>query len=213
MIKPVSVLYKPRKLSYGGINLEVQGFTPAQFIYFTEEIAAKKMSAWRPRGVVLHCTAQPDLKTWDEDKPKRGIDEVQRIANMMPRWANAGFKASPHLFIDREEIWTATPLWRKGTHAKSFNATYWGIEIVGDFTRETLSDGQRDLVVTAAAALYAMIGHEPTPQNLKYHREEPRAFKPCPGNIGPKEWWDKAIEQRMAELFPGDDYRPGLTRA
>lgn len=200
------LVYAPKVVKYGGIELEIQKFSAAEFLIFTEEIASKRMGTWRPRGIVLHCTAQPDLKTWDEDKTVRGIDEAQRIANMMPRLAASGFKASPHLFIDREDIITATPLWKKGTHAKSFNASYWGIEQVGDFTRETQPDSERDLVVTACACLFAMVGKEPTAETLKYHREEPNTSKPCPGNIGPKDWWITAITRRLGELFPGEHF-------
>lgn len=194
-----------------GMELLLEGWSREGFRHYVDTVVAKKMSAWRPRGIVLHATYRPTLKTWDEDKTVRKISEAQRIANMVPQWKASGFKASPHLFIDREEIWTATPLWKPGTHSPSYNATYWGIELVGDYAStpaETLPTSLRDNAVHAMACLFAMLGHEPSSTSLKYHGEDPRTtHRNCPGHaVGPKSAWESAIEARMAELYPGDGY-------
>jgi hypothetical protein len=193
------------------MDLILEGWSREGFANYVEEVVAKKMAAWRPQGVVLHCTFDPSLATWDADKTVRHISEAQRIANMVPNWIRQGFKASPHLFIDREEIWTATPLWKRGTHSPSFNASYWGVELVGNYADvpgETLPDSLRDNAVHAIACLYLMLGHEPTATSFRYHGEDPRTtHKRCPGrNVGPKEEWDRMIEARMAELAPGEHY-------
>lgn len=194
-----------------GMDLLLEGWTREGFRHYVDEAVARRMGAWRPQGVVLHCTYQPSLKTWDEDRSVRGITEAQRIANMVPMWQRRGFKASPHLFIDREEIWTATPLWKRGTHAPSYNATYWGVELVGNYADrpgETLPDSLRRNAVHAIACLFAMLGREPTPQTLKWHGEDPRtSHKNCPGHgVGTKERWDREIEAAMAELYPGEHF-------
>lgn len=194
-----------------GMELLLEGWTREGFRNYVETVVSKKMSTWRPQGLVLHCTYQPTLKQWDEDKTVRKITEAQRIANMVPMWQRQGFKACPHLFIDREEIWTATPLWKRGTHAPSFNATYWGMELVGDYASkpgETLPAELRTNAVWAAACLFGMLGKEPTPTTLKFHGEDPRTtHKTCPGHgVGTKAQWDKDIEAMMATLYPGEHY-------
>jgi len=194
-----------------GMDLLLEGWTKEGFAKYVEEVVAKRMGAWRPQGVVLHATYQPSLKTWDEDKTVRKITEAQRIANMVPMWQKQGFKASPHLFIDREEIWTATPLWKRGTHSPSWNATHWGVELVGNYADvpgEALPASLRDNAVHAIACLYLMQGYEPTKSNFRFHGEDPRtSHKRCPGHaVGSKEEWDRLIEAKMAELAPGDHY-------
>lgn len=194
-----------------GMELILEGWTPEGFGQYVERSVGPKMAAWRPRGIVLHATYQPSLQTWDDDKTVRKISEPQRIANMVPLWQKNGFKASPHLFIDREEIWTATPLWKRGTHTPSWNGTHWGIEMVGNYADEPgepLPDSLRDLTVFACASLFLMLGYEPGPDTLRFHGEDPKTtHHRCPGkNVPPKPWWDKAIENKMAELAPGEHY-------
>lgn len=190
------------------MELLKQGYGRAEFRRYVENGVAKEMGVWRPRGCVLHNTWAPSLKTWNEDKTVRHIDEPQRIENMAVRWKKNGWRSGPHLFIDQEEIWTATPLWMRGTHSPSWNATHWGIELVGEYDTEKLPDSLRDNAVHAMACLYVMLGHEPTSQNFKFHGEDPRtSHKGCPGrNVYPKEWWEAAIEKMMSELCPGGDY-------
>lgn len=192
-----------------GMDLILEGWTKEGFRKYVEEVVTSKMSAWRPQGVVLHATYQPSLKDWDEDKTVRKITESQRIANMVPQWKRSGFKASPHLFIDREEIWTATPLWKRGTHSPSYNASYWGVELVGNYADkpgEKLPDSIKDNAVFAIACLYLMLGREPTNVNFRFHGEDPRTtHKRCPGHaVGLKSDWDKLIEEKMIELSPGE---------
>ncbi len=194
-----------------GMDLLLEGWTKEGFAKYVEEMVAPKMSAWRPQGVVLHCTDQPSLKTWDEDMALRKITPAQRIANMVPLWQKRGFKSSPHLFGDRTHIWTATPLWKRGTGSPSFNLAYWHFETVGDYASipgEVVPDSQRDLVAHAVACLFLMLGREPTPTTLRYHGEDPlTTHRNCPGHaMGPKEDWDRLIEAKMAELAPGEHY-------
>ena len=165
------------------------------------------MATWRPRGCVLHNTWAPKLSQWPGIVNGKPITEAQRIDNMAVRWKKLGWRSGPHLFIAPDRIWTATPLWQRGTHAPSFNATHWGIELVGEYDTEILPDSLRDNAVQAMAFLYAMLGHAPTSESFRFHGEDPRtAHKGCPGRaVHPKSWWMEAIGRRMTDLYPGGD--------
>jgi hypothetical protein len=184
------------------------GYTPAEFQHYCETELPKRMKAWRPRGCVLHNTFNPNLKQVEHYIASGKWRFDQLIENWWTRYRQLGWYSGPHLFVMPDRIWVATPLWIRGTHSPSYNATFWGVELVGDYDTEQLPEPLRSNAVHAMACLYAMLGHEPTPENFKFHGEDPRTLhKNCPGRaVHPKVWWDVAIEKRMAELHPGEDH-------
>lgn len=184
------------------------GFTQDTFDAYVDTVVCHYMKAWRPRGIVLHNTFQPNLKTVEGYISSKRWTFPQLIDNWWQSYIKHGWPAGPHLFIMPDMIWAATPLWMKGTHSPSFNSAYWGIELVGDYSTEALPADLRANAVFAAACLFNMLGHEPSPQTLKYHGEDPRTtHKGCPGkNVGPKAQWEADIEKRMAELHPGEHF-------
>ena len=184
------------------------GFTPSDFQHYCETDLPQQMSAWRPRGATLHNTFNPTLRQVEHYIVSNKWTFDQLIENWWTRYRKLKWFSGPHLFIMPDRIWVATPLWIRGTHSPSWNATHWGIELVGDYDTEKLPDSLRDNAVHAMACLYAMIGHEPNEWNLKFHGEDPRtSHKSCPGKgVHPKIWWERAIEDRMAKLYPGGDF-------
>jgi hypothetical protein len=185
-----------------------QGYTQPEFRRYVELTVARKMAAWRPRGCVLHNTWAPRLSQWPGIVNGKPISEAQRIENMSVCWIRNGWSSGPHLFVAPDKVWTATPLWQRGTHSPSWNSTHWGIELVGEYDTEKLPDSLRENAVHAMACLYAMLGREPSEWNFKFHGEDPRtSHKHCPGKaVHPKAWWERAIEDRMASMHPGEDY-------
>jgi hypothetical protein len=185
-----------------------EGYDQQGFQHYVELMVSRRMAAWRPRGCVLHNTWAPKLSQWPGMVNGKAITAQQRIDNMAVRWKRNGWRSGPHLFVAPDKVWTATPLWMRGTHSPSWNATHWGIELVGDYDTEVLPDSLRDNAVHAMACLYALLGREPTAENFKFHGEDPRTSHwKCPGKaVHPKSWWEHAIEGRMAQLFPGGDY-------
>jgi hypothetical protein len=176
-----------------------------------EEEMAKRV--WRPRGIVLHNTGKigGPGKTSSENfyydtSHKRALSGPDRIKNMWQTYIKAGWAGGPHLVITDREIFTGNPLWRKGTHSPSWNNTFWGIEMAGDFDIEQFPPALRDLATYAAAALYALLGHEPTNDTFHLHKEDPAtSHKRCPGrNAGPKGQWIADIKATMAAMRPGD---------
>jgi hypothetical protein len=181
------------------------GFSRDEFTTYCDKL---KMGAWRPRGCVLHNTYLPTLAMVNGYLTSGRWRFDQLIDNWWVRYKKLKWSSGPHLFIMPDKIWVATPLPIKGTHSPSFNSAYWGVELVGDYSTETLPKALRDNAVHAMACLFSMLGHEPSPQTLKFHGEDPRtSHKGCPGkNVGPKSQWEADIEKRMAELNPGEHF-------
>jgi N-acetylmuramoyl-L-alanine amidase len=186
-------------------GLVLRGFTPAAFKTYLRVEVAKKMAAWRPRGVVLHNTGK---MVWPGFTPAgKQITPEQRLRNMSVDWVARGFRGGPHLVIAPDGmIWTAWPLWLQGTHSPSYNATFWGVELVGAFDSEPFPDAMRKAATEAAAGLYAMLGHEPDGDSFHFHKEDPRtAHRNCPGkNVGGKPAWVSAIRGAMHAQNPGE---------
>ena len=185
-------------------GLILRGFAPAQFQTYLAKEVAPKIKAWRPRGVVLHNTG---AMKWPGVAGGKTITPEQRLRNMSVDWVARKFRGGPHLVIAPDGmIWAAWPLWMAGTHSPSFNSTYWGIEMVGDFRAEAFPPALKNAAVAACAGLLAMIGREATDDSLKFHREDPRTtHKQCPGsNVGTKAQWLKNVGEVMHAMNPGE---------
>lgn len=182
-----------------------KSYSKAAFEAYVEKDVEPQMKVWRPRGFVLHNTAAPTLAQFylNKGKPLAGD---QRIRNMWVSYQNQKWSGGPHLVVTDREILTGNPLWMKGTHSPSWNSTFWGLEMAGDFSVEKMPPALQDLAVHAMAVCYAMIGQAPTNDTFHFHGEDPKTtHKGCPGkNAGKKADWIKAITARMAELHPGD---------
>lgn len=132
------------------------------------------------QGVVVHHTWSPTQRQWRGKASVEGLKTFYENKN--PPW-----DAGPHLFIcvgapnpEDDGIWQMTPLNMVGIHAGVCNPTTWGIEVVGDYDNQPWSDGTRQLVVGAIAALMEWRRLSVTPNSLKGHRDC-NSPKSCPG--------------------------------
>lgn len=149
------------------------GFTPEDFRAY---VAGLTYSAWRPQGIVLHNTGAPTLVQW---KATKGGTR-QRLLNLTGYYRDQmHWMAGPHLFIDDQRIWVFTPLNARGTHSPSWNATHWGIEMVGDYAREAFNPNVRDLAVQAMAIMLQARGL--STDTIRFHKEDPLTDHDCPG--------------------------------
>ena len=149
-----------------------QGLAPAQLEAY---VAALPFGAWRPQFVVLHNTQVPRLADWHtvpDDQRMKGLERYYRD--------ELGWSGGPHLFVADDLIWLFTPLTVPGVHSPSWNASAWGVEVVGDYDREPLSAPVRANTVAALATLHAAAGLDP--DSLRLHRQDPRTTHTfCPG--------------------------------
>ena len=106
-----------------------QGYSPAQFKAF---VATLKWTAWRPKFIVLHNTAEPNLKQWAHGAGS--AYEQQRVVNLNSYYKNSErWHSGPHLFISPSAIWDACDLCADGVHASCYNSESIGVEMVGDY--------------------------------------------------------------------------------
>lgn len=175
---------------------------------------------WRPRGVVLHNTdtiGGPNAESVknfyvDSTHGNKPLAGAQRIKNMWVQYEQKGWAGGPHLVLTDREIFTANPLWLKGTHSPSWNSTFWGLEMVGNYDREPFPPGLRDLTVYTLAALYSLLGHEPSETTFHLHKEDLQSsHRHCPGvNAGPKARWIADVRATMAAMHPGGHEPPNV---
>lgn len=183
------------------VELDRDGFTK-----YVETELPDKMKLWRPRGVVLHNMGPPTLDkfyvdTFHQNKPMSG---AQRVKNTWESYRRQKWNSGPHLFVTDKHVILANPLWIPGTHSPSWNQTFWGLEMPGDYDKEPFPDGLRDMVSFVMATLYSALGHVPTNDTFHLHKEDEKtAHKRCPGkNAGTKAQWLDRIKALMLTLNP-----------
>jgi hypothetical protein len=135
-------------------------------------------NAWRPSFIVVHNTGIPSLAQRPKGFTKQHILNLEKFYRDEQKW-----KAGPHLFIDDKQIWVFTPLTVSGTHSPSWNKTSLGFEMLGDYEKESFSEGRglrvRENTVAALATLSAILGFDPN--TIRIHREDPLTTHACPG--------------------------------
>lgn len=171
-------------MGFGNVG---QVWNLASFEAYLNDLTIKQWA-----GVTIHHTATPSLA----QRPT-GLT-IQHIRNMQDFYAKPGpnkpaWTSGPHLFIDEDQIFGMCPLNERGVHAVSFNATYIGIEMLGNYDVEDPKTGRGkrviDLSVAAAALLLRKLGLEANSTTLTFHRDDPKTRKTCPGNLISKPWF------------------------
>jgi hypothetical protein len=134
-------------------------------------------------GVTLHHSVSPLASTW------RGVASVLSMAKFYRDDPEHGWDRGPHLFAvsgapnpDHSGIWQMCPLSEPGIHAAAFNATHWGIEVIGSYDSQRWDAGTAALALGALAALHDWAGWRGvTTATLNGHRDDPKTTKTCPG--------------------------------
>ena len=150
-------------------------------------------------SVTLHHTASPSLA----QRPKGFL--AQHMENLKHFYkVKLGWSRGPHLFIDDDEILGLSSLYRSGTHARSFNKNSIGIEVLGNYDIEDPLSGRGLKCWTIASKAVAIIltrkGLPANSLTIKFHRDDPRTRKTCPGIKVTKSWF---VEMVMAEMDVG----------
>ncbi|HEX8252382.1 MAG TPA: peptidoglycan recognition family protein [Thermoanaerobaculia bacterium] len=158
-------------------------------------------TAWRPSKIVVHNTAIPSLS----QRPK-GFTR-QHMLNLEAFYRDQqGWKAGPHLFIDDRQIWVFTPLTVSGTHSPSWNKTSIGIEMLGNYDKDSFDSGRglrvRENTISAIATLCAILGIDPA--TTRIHREDPLTTHACPGKNVRKLEIIQAVQDLMVERHAGE---------
>jgi hypothetical protein len=147
---------------------------------FRSYLKSLTFSSFKPRFITLHHTGQPNLA----NRPN-GLSN-QHLLNLKHYYENVmGWNGAPHVFVDDQEdgIILFQRMDRRGVHAVSFNRDSWGVEMLGYFDRENFDTGRgakvRDNSMAALAIMCEVLGVEA--HTIKFHRDDPKTTKTCPG--------------------------------
>ena len=173
--------FTPPEWQVTGSTFPIVGrrFTPAEFVTYVKWVKANERYSWEPSGITVHHTGVPDLSM----RPN-GFKEQHMLSLRNYYHRDLGWRSGPHVFTDDHGIWVLTPLSTKGIHARSFNSTRYGIEMLGNF--DTLQDyndsrgiASRKNGKIAAAVLMKYAGI--STGKLNFHRHDRLTNKTCPG--------------------------------
>jgi hypothetical protein len=160
---------------------------------FANILSNSSPPAWA-KSITVHHTAAPSL----QQRPKGFI--AQHIVNMRDYYQRLGWRSGPHLYADEDQIWFMTPLSEKGVHAVSFNSSSIGIEVLGDYDSEDPFAGRGlqcwQTAAAAAAALAKWLKITPSEQTIKFHRDDPKTSKTCPGSKVSKKWFIDLMQKQ-----------------
>jgi hypothetical protein len=90
----------------------------------------------------------------------------------------------------------------QGVHSPSWNRISWGVELVGDYSIETMDPNLLANAISALATLHGSLGLDPT--MLKLHREDPLTTHLCPGNGISKASFINQVTGKLSTTFPGE---------
>ena len=166
---------------------------------FLQHIAGVNM--YWAKSVTIHHTASPSIA----GRPT-GFT-IQHMRNIQSYYQNElGWSRGPHLFTDEDQIFGMSPLTEKGIHAVSFNPTSIGIEMLGNYDEEdpTTGRGLQIIHTTAAATAHLLhkLGLPLNKDTVKFHRDDPKTSKTCPGKKITKEWFLSIVEIYFKGLAP-----------
>ncbi len=155
-----------------------QPYSPAAFPGYLRSL---KWGWWKPSLIVIHHMAAPSLA----QRP-RGLT-AEHMLNLKYHYEHnvkgAPWTAGPHLFVDDGQIWTFSPMTARGVHAVTYNATGIGIEMLGDYDTEDPWTGRGlSVLTTTCLAVKALLARlDLTPAAIRFHRDDPKTGKSCPG--------------------------------
>jgi hypothetical protein len=166
---------------------------------FREYLKGVKRPAY-VKSVTIHHTGAPSLA----QRPHGFL--AQHLLNIKSYYQSLGWNRGPHLFVDEDQIFGMTPLNVPGIHAVSFNRNSIGIEILGDYDSEDPLTGRGLACMknTAAVtkALFEWLDMPVNENTLKFHRDDPKTSKTCPGKKVKKDWFISLVQSSADKKTP-----------
>ena len=148
-------------------------------------LATLDKPAWAT-SITFHNTGAPSLA----QRPRGFLPD--HLNNLKSYYQGLGWSAGPHLFIDEDQCWGMCDFRQHGVHAKSFNSNSIGIEVLGNYDEEAPNTGRgAQCWSTATAAGHVLLdwlGLQPSELTVKFHRDDPKTTKTCPGTKVEKTW-------------------------
>lgn len=162
--------------------MKIEG-TAHNLCEFLQHIDSLQWSDWRPKEIVVHHCYLPSLA----QRPN-GFTR-QHMKNIQSYYEELGWSAGPHLFIDESKIWTFSPMTSPGVHARTFNSSSIGVEMLGNYDLEDPWSGRglKVLTTTCRAVRCLVARLQLTTGCIRFHRDDPKTKKSCPGTKITKE--------------------------
>lgn len=175
-----------------------QSFSPSDFDVYCHQL---QWTSWRPSFIVLHNTAIPTLAKRPKGLTLQNIKGLEIFYRDEKKWS-----AGPHLFIDDKQIWVFTPLTVPGVHSPSWNSSSLGIEMLGDYLKESFTSGRglkvRQNTISAMTTINSILGIDP--HTMKLHREDPLTTHACPGSAVRKLEIIQAVQDSLVAIHAGE---------
>jgi len=163
---------------------------------FADYLNSLQFSTFSPTFVTLHHTASPSLA----QRPQ-GFSH-QHLLNLLSYYQDTlGWNGAPHVFIDDQGdgIIVFQRMDRRGVHAASFNSKSWGVEMLGYYDSESFDTGRgavvRDNAMQALAIMCERLHVKA--DTIKFHRDDPKTTKTCPGMKVKKSYVVNAVQEIM----------------
>lgn len=175
-------------------------FTPEEFKTYVED---RHWTGWRPTFIVLHNTGSPNLAQRPDGLTHQHILNLEGYYRDTQKWS-----AGPHLFVDDRQIWVFTPLTTQGVHSPSWNAISLGVEMLGDYSTDSFTDGRGQKVHQNAVAAIAILSAQLSidPASMKLHKEDTKTKHDCPGRNVNKPTFISEVKKYIAAMSEGDHH-------
>lgn len=175
-----------------------RSFNPKEFDAYCNTL---QWINWRPSFIVLHNTTIPSLNQLPNGLAIQHLHDLEKFYRDDQKWS-----AGPHLFIDDKQIWVFTPLTMSGIHSPSWNSSSLGIEMLGDYSKESFLSGRglkvRQNTIAAIKILTSVLGIDPN--SMKLHREDPLTTHACPGSAVNKLEVIQQVQDALTEHHNGE---------
>ncbi|MBK8453625.1 MAG: N-acetylmuramoyl-L-alanine amidase [Thiofilum sp.] len=146
------------------------------------------------KAITLHHTYAPSLAQRPNGLTTQHINNIQHFYE-----TDCNMSSGPHFFVDDKRILGMSDPLRTGAHARSFNGFSLGIEVLGNYDTEDPLNGRGLNCWLNAAQLTAILanwlGLSITETTIKFHREDPKTQKTCPGTKVNKAWFIDLVRQ------------------
>tara|TARA_R110002110_G_scaffold175765_2_gene379495 strand:+ start:546 stop:1208 length:663 start_codon:yes stop_codon:yes gene_type:complete len=144
------------------------------------------------KGITIHHTASPNLL----QRPSGW--KIQHLHNLAHFYGKKlGWSSGPHLFVDEDQALGLSGLHQRGVHARSFNRTHIGIEVLGNYDSEDPKSGRGlkcwKMTGEIVRCLLDATSNRLKPTDVNFHRDDPKTSKTCPGTKVSHEWFQSLI--------------------
>lgn len=170
-------------------------------------------ASFHPKFAVLHNTDTPDIALYEKWVAAGKPTPEQWGRNLASYYAGLGWNSMPHGFVLPDgRILLGAPFNVQGTHTPSWNRFSIGIEMVGNFDRETFAGTPTEKTAVALfGELNKFFEWEPDHyvrgvQGIHFHKEDiATTHKNCPGKNAVKPKFVSDVVAYMG-LKPSDDH-------